>query len=222
MRQFKCLAIKQYKQNSGLTLIELLIALCLFALIVVAFSSIDTFSRYHLMSSDRRVKLQNDVSYILEHMAKEISKAIGNRGITGQNPIDLTNIAGDTAIKVCVDGNPYATPVPISPNGRWDANDRQIAYRYRTSGNLGERYQFWYYAVCSGPNCNQSGTTSHEVLSSKISDFTCTSTPTDNYVDIQVTACWDPATAVSPYNGTPNNPCVTMHNRIDMPGLTTN
>ncbi len=210
MKQFNRITIEQYNHRTGVTLLELLIAISLLVVIVLGFSSIDLFSRYHVMSSDRRAKLQNDASYVLEHMAKNIGQGIGD---INNSTVDPSDIVSDTAIKVWVDGNPYASPA-VSPNGRRDAypDDRQIAYRYRTTGS--EQYQFWYYAVCRGPNCNQSGSTSPEVLSSKITNFT--RTPADNYVYIQVTARWQPDQAASV-----DNPEITLRNRINMPAVST-
>ena len=216
MRQFKsvAIAIKQYKQYRGLTLIELLIAVSIFSLIVVGFSNIDTFSRYHVMSSDRQVKLQNDASYVLEHMAKNITGTGTLGGAIGdinQPPVNLTTIGGDNAIKVWIDYN---------PNGQRDASDREIAYRFTGSPAA---YQIKFCPECTnGPctNCNPNWN-STEILSSRISTFTPTYSSTDNYIDIDITACWDP-------DGSPvtcsslDNPALSMKNRISMPAVSTN
>jgi len=64
--------------HKSVTLVELIIAIVLLSVMVIGFSSIETFSRYHVLSADRRVKLQNNVSYALDHMTKHIAQAIGN------------------------------------------------------------------------------------------------------------------------------------------------
>jgi len=193
--------------NKSVTLVELLIAVCIFALIVIGFSSIDTFSRYHVVSSDRRAKLQNDASYVLEHMAKEIGKAIGD---VNNSTVDTANIGGDAAVQVWIDYN---------QNGQRDAGDREIAYRFTGSPAA---YQIKFCPECTnGPctNCNPNWN-STEILSSRISSFTSTYSSTDNYVGINITACWDaqnnPGTC-----GSLDNPRLEMKNRINMPAVST-
>jgi Tfp pilus assembly protein PilW len=66
------------KRLSGVTLIELIVAVILLSVIILAVMSIDTFGRYHLIGSDRRSRLQNKVAYALEHMQKNIALATGN------------------------------------------------------------------------------------------------------------------------------------------------
>ncbi len=184
--------------GKSVTLVELLIAICIFAVIAIGFSSIDTFSRYHVMSSDRRAKLQNDASYVLEHMAKEIGKAIGD---VNQTAVSVTTIGGDPAIMAWIDYN---------QNGKRDSapSDRQIAYRYRGASN----YQIWYYSDYTG------SPGSYDILSRKISAFSCSCSSTDNYVLAEVTTCWNPAATC----GTLDNPALVMKNRIYMPAVSTN
>ena len=66
------------KKICGLTLIELLVSMILMSLVVLGLSSIDTFSRHHVISSDKRVKVQNEVSYTLEYMSKYVQQSIGD------------------------------------------------------------------------------------------------------------------------------------------------
>ena len=215
MRQFNRTTIEEYNNNKGVTLLELLIAISIFALIVVGFSSIDTFSRYHLITSDKKAKLQNDASYVLEHMAKEINKAIGD---VNQAPIDTsTKIAGDDAIRAWIDYN---------QNGKRDTypTDRQIAYRFTdATGPPSGQYQIWYYSSCVGPNCNLAGSSSPEVISSKISlaDLGSTYSSGNDYVEVQLTACDDPDGSPVACGGL-DNLSVNMKNRISMPAVSTN
>ncbi|MCK9595159.1 MAG: prepilin-type N-terminal cleavage/methylation domain-containing protein [Candidatus Omnitrophica bacterium] len=64
--------------KKAVTLIELLICLVLMGMVIMGFYSIELFSHYHLLTSDRRAKLQNDSTYVLEHMVKKLSLAIGD------------------------------------------------------------------------------------------------------------------------------------------------
>lgn len=184
--------ILRYKKS--VTLIELLIAITLMGLVVLAFSSIDLFSRYHVITSDRRAKLQNEVSYILEHMTKEISKAIGD---VNQPPVDISSSGNYTTLKVNIDYNQNSKRDSIPP-------DRSIAYVYISSPDYEMRYYPDYPSTL-------------EIISQKkISGFT--PTLTENYVNITITACWDPDG--SPVAcGTPDNPNVTMSTRIKMPAV---
>jgi len=63
--------------NKSLTLLELLIALVLFSVILLAFTSIQYFSRFHLVTSERQSQLQNELSLALEHMGKSVQLGVG-------------------------------------------------------------------------------------------------------------------------------------------------
>jgi hypothetical protein len=181
----------------------------LLSIIILGLTNIDLFSRSHVISSDRRAKIDNEISLALVHMAKNIGKAIGD---VNQAPVTLTTIGGDNAITVWIDYN---------TNGQRDASDKQIAYRYSPAPN----YEIWYYS-----NYTDSPA-SYEVLTSKKirPDFSSTtSQPTyrtysssNNYIVVQLTACWDPSQTRYSCD-TPNNPSVTMKANIKMPSVTTN
>jgi len=203
MNEFKTPKNKAHTENNnkGMTLIELLIAVCIFGLIIAGISSIDTFCRYHVVSSDKRVKLQNDVSFILEHMAKEIGKAIGDA-----NNLPVVIEDSNRRVKIYVD---LASDGSSTGDGRMDTEgDRWIAYQYSDSPNYEIRY---YYDYNGHPN-------DYEVLSKKISSFSPAYTSGSDYVGIQLFACWDPSVA----GGTLDNPSLEMKNRIYMPSVSTN
>ncbi len=194
--------------DKSVTLIELLIAVCIFALIIIGFSSIDTFSRYYVIASDRREKLQNDASYVLEHMAQKISQAIGDVN-QAQPTVDTSSISIDAAIKVYIDSN---------PNGMRDGSDKRIAYRFTGSPTA---YQIKFCPECTNSPCDACNPNWNfaEILSSRIKSFTCTYSSTDNYVTIDITTCWDPT---SPGTcGSLGNPQISMKNRISMPAVST-
>lgn len=65
------------KKVCALSLIELLISMILMALILLGFFSIDLFSRHHVVSSDRRAKVQNEISYAIEYMSKYVQMSTG-------------------------------------------------------------------------------------------------------------------------------------------------
>ena len=68
----------------SITLVELLLAVALIGLLIVGISSLDSFARLNLITSDRRVQLQNELTLVLEDMSRSIFRATGNnidRGI---------------------------------------------------------------------------------------------------------------------------------------------
>jgi type II secretory pathway pseudopilin PulG len=195
------------RHNKSITLLELVISISILGLLALAFSNLDTFTRYHVMTSDRRARLQHEASYVLEHMAKEITKAIGD---FSQVPVEGTataRIEGDPAIKIWIDYN--------GSKGLRDTSDRQIAYRFTsTTSNPNDKYQIWYYSNCVGSDCGSQP----EVLARQITGFSATYDSANSYVDVQITACWDPDG--SPLAcGTPDNPSINLHNSIDLPSV---
>ena len=64
--------------KKSLTLFELIIAKSLLSVLVLAFSSMELFSRRHVVTSDRQALLQNEASLALEHMSKNVQQGMGN------------------------------------------------------------------------------------------------------------------------------------------------
>lgn len=203
------------RHNQAVTLIETLIVLALLGLVILGFSSVDIFSRNQVTSADRHTKLQSDSSYVLEHMTKEIGKAIGN----ASQSVNTANIGNSPAVRVWIDYN---------LDGQKTSADRQIAYVFqnRQSGR-DDRYQIWYY-----PSYSRISDT-HEILSYKIVKFEPAYIAGDSYVSTELVACWDPTkldasspcwdvdSSLSACQGTPDNPCVVIQNQISMPGVST-
>jgi len=201
--------------NKSLTLIEMLLAMALISVVVLGFFAIDLFSRNHLLGTDRQARLQNEISHLLGHMTKNIIGTDSRGGAIGdinQSPVEIGAIDADNALLVLVDWN---------NNGYRDAGDKQIAYRYRGDPD----YQMWFY-----PDYTYSPAFYEVITQKKIRpDFsTNTSKPThinyspaDNYLDVQITVCWDPDENPNAC-GTLNNPSVKMITRIKMPSVSTN
>lgn len=96
------------KKICGLSLIELLVTMILMSLVLLGLFSIDLFSRDQVLSSDRRVKVQNEISYALEYMSKYVSRGTGN---LNNSPIMIYPDSGpQTGFKVRVDLNNPQTP----------------------------------------------------------------------------------------------------------------
>ncbi|MCM8795781.1 MAG: prepilin-type N-terminal cleavage/methylation domain-containing protein [Candidatus Omnitrophica bacterium] len=197
----------------AVTLIELLIAIALIAVVAIGLSSIDIFSHYHVVSSDRRARLQNEVSYILEHMSKQVTQAIGD---INQPAISFTgNAGGEQTMMIWIDYN---------QNGRRDAYplDRLIAYRFTgLTGN--PPYQIRYCPECTDlmkcKTCNPSWPTT-EILGQRITNFQFSYPSSDyNYVGVDIVACWDPTNLAT--CGNQDNPRVEMRTCIKMPAVST-
>ncbi len=209
--------------HSSFTLVELVIAIMLLGVLVLSFFSIDLFTRGHAQDSERRAQLQNVLTFVIEHMKKNITGTASSGGAVGDPgaaPLNFTAIAGENSLRVWVDQN---------PNGMRDGSDRELGYRYHPAN-----YQIWYYdSVGSGSyevlTRGRPGSTNSFILG----DFSVINSgdfnqPTqlrynsvNNYLDVKITACWD-ATGASGSCGSMGNPSVSMHARLYMPSVSTN
>lgn len=196
----------------SITLVELLVAVSLLGLLIVGISSLDTYARLHLVTSDRSAQVQNEISYVLEHMAKQISKAIGNRAIPGEDPVDLADITGDNAIKVYIDLD--AGGILPGDGLRGTGGDRWIAYRsHLNTGGPVTRYQVWYCSECGSSNCN-SCSSGWETIARKVNSFDRSAA--DNTVYIDIASCFEPQ-ETSHNCGSLDNPQYSMRTQIKMP-----
>jgi hypothetical protein len=192
--------------NKSVTLLELLVAMSLLGLLVIGISSVETFSRHQLISANMRSKLQNEVSFLLEHMAKNINMAIGD---SSNLTVDTSSIDGDTAVRIFVDS--ASGDLTPGDGRRGTTGDRWIAYRFRPA-NV---YQVAYYANYLTPS------SSNEIIANHITDFTVSYSDSNNYVEVSTAACANPDDPLRPC-GSMGNPNVTMTNRIAMPSVSTN
>ena len=204
------------------------VALMVLSILVIVFAAIDLFTQGQVLTIDRRSKVQNELAYILEHSAKQISKAIGNTKIDrsssdGDQIIKTDPILGDTAIEFYAENN-Y--------NGVRDNSgatpDNWMAYRLRpsTADPATESYQLWYCPSCATSgclDCTPAWGTADNILGKKVKGVTYAYDPAGNYVDISITGCWDPSgSATNVECGTSDrNPSTSMSTRISLPLVTT-
>jgi len=191
------------KKNRGLTLIELLVSIILMTLVVLGLSSINSFSRHHVISSDRRAKVQNEISYVIEYMSKYVQQGIGD---FNNPPIKRYPAGGpQRGFQVNVDLNLPQTPSDLS-------DDTWVDFRL-----VGNRLR-----------ARESGT--DEILTEKIINGVVTSVmpeiPDKGFyvritdpgpdqgmaVDIGLVGRYDPAVAVSP-----DNPQISIKTRLISP-----
>lgn len=137
---------------------ELLVAIVLVGLLVLGVSSIDVFSRFHLITSDRRVQLQNQASLCVEQVAKDVVRGIGT--------------ASDPAVQACT-ANELQVRYDSNNNGQIDSTTAvggdKLARFYR-NGN-----QFEYYPDYGRDNSTHKDLTTkvvNHVLGTPINIFT--------------------------------------------------
>jgi hypothetical protein len=174
------------------TLLELIFAIILLSVVVLAIASIQVFSRYQVTSADRLAKVQNQVSLVVEHMNKNMFNAIGNMV---NNPAYV------------ISGSRISVRLDTNSNGQADAGDGWIAYQL--SGN-----NLTYY-----PNAGGSGAPggSSEVISPIITSVAFAPVAVTNAVQVDITGCLTPGSPI-----TLDNPQVTLRTRIKLPAVSTN
>lgn len=202
--------------KKSVTLLELLIAIVLLSLIVISFTSIDLFSRFHVLTSGRRAKLQNEVSAALEHMTKQINRAIGYSGNWAAKAY-----SDNKGVRIRIDDNPA--------NGRIDTSDHWIAYIHKNIGALATDSEIRFYSD-AGEDEIPSGiyqSIAHKIVIKKPTstfyglEFSGNFVPNgwlnDNIIEVKITARWYPDQDASV-----DNPEVTMRTSIKMPSVSTN
>ena len=195
----------QYRKS--VTLIELLIAMSLLAVMVLGINSIDVFSHFHLFSTERRARLQNDVSLCLAHMTKYLSSAIGNELINGNNTaVFISPNSTNTSI--------LSGFVDTNANGVRDiGSDSWSGYIFDSNAHT-----LTYYSRCANASCSISAGTT-EVLSNKITAFSAAKDFSKGpYIDVSLTACWNPNSTTAAC-GSSDNPSFTMATTLALPSV---
>ncbi|MDD4894246.1 MAG: hypothetical protein PHW54_02905 [Candidatus Omnitrophica bacterium] len=228
---YQLYSLKMSRRNSGgLSLIELLISVCIFALVLIAFSNIDIFTRHQVSGADRRAKLQNEASYVLERMTKDLTGTGTSGGAVGtysSSPVRAFTVSStNKGIAVRVSNIVYG------------GTTKEIGYTYvydsaNPTDPAKSTYQILFYpdasvtTPCPGTACSALTEINSATGFSYIRpDFTTTTTQptyysyssTNNYIEVQLTACWNPTLSTC---GTPDNPSVKIKNRIYMPAVAT-
>ncbi|MCX5694522.1 MAG: hypothetical protein NT014_05315, partial [Candidatus Omnitrophica bacterium] len=74
----KFLAIFGLNNTKSVSLIELMVSIIVVGTMVLSFYSLETYSHQQVMGADRRTKVQNSLTFCLEHMSKYVQQAGGN------------------------------------------------------------------------------------------------------------------------------------------------
>jgi len=193
--------------NKSVTLIELIIAVSLFGVLVVAFTSFDTYSRHHVIVSDRRARLQNELAYALEQMSKYVLQGTGN---FNNQPLQQTT----NGFRVRVDYWPYSSPVqtPTPQN----LND-DLWFNFSLNANT-------LSSICTqvtpgvSPACPFAETLSTRIIagvvygpipSNPTSGFYINFTDSNTMVEVGLVGRWNLSSAVSV-----DNPQVVMKSKV--------
>lgn len=206
--------------RKAVTLLELLLAISLLSVIVLAVSSVHLFSHSQVISAERRSRLQNEAAYCLEHMAKDISRAIGNT-----NDLAVIGYTDNKGIRIRVDDNPA--------DGKIDTTDHWVSYRheniiqggsavdseirYYQDAGEGETPSGTYESICQKVKITPIGSTNPDEWG-VVFDFDLTK---NNYLNVIIRTCWDPSEKSSQC-ATRDNPLNTMSNNISMPSVSVN
>ena len=156
--------------KKALTLIELVLAVALLAVIVLAATSIDVAARYFFKSSDTKSRVLNEASLIVEHIQKRASQSSGfidNPGIRPAVPF-----ADSSFLEIRLDGD--------SPLTFDDASDRWVRYDFN-GNNL---------VFTDGSNA--------EIISSKVTHCAFSSASSGAAVDMEITVQYIPNEPMDP------------------------
>jgi len=202
-------------RESGLNLIELIMSMVLMSLVLLGFFSIELFSRHHVISTDKRAKVQNEISYAIEHMSKYVQQANGGPSRNAIRYYPGPSSVGATGFRVYIDLNSLQTPSVFTDDGWID---------YTLSSNT-------LIATCT-PNGGSCPFTSPEnltapspngkIIAGVVADNTMPQTPSNGFyiritnqgmaVDVGLAGRYNPALA-----DTPDNPQISMKTRLVCP-----
>lgn len=184
------------KFSHGMTLVELVVAVAILGVVLLAIQVIGDVSRDRLMTSDRKARTQNEASFILDHMTRNLERAIGSNALPG------VDISGSSMIRVRVDRNDNGIPDDNTATS-W------LSYVYNAGTN-----QLTYSQNCQpvGGPWPAGGT----VISNKVEAFSCNFISLNNFVNLEVTTCYNPAWTTPPCSDRAN-PTVTMRTRVVLP-----
>lgn len=111
------------QHNKSVSLLELLIAIVLLSVLVLGLTSIDYFSRNHVISSDTRSRLQNEIYLALEHINRSVFRATGDNNNYGILDPSFVTPSGDVMTQIRIDLN-----VPPTPDNY--ADDTWVGYAH--------------------------------------------------------------------------------------------
>ena len=117
--------------KKAITLVELIIAISLFGLIIAGVMAFDSASREFFQSSERATDVLNELTFVLEHIQKNVMLAIGDADDSGMT---LTNPrVGDYTLVIRQDINRVNGVINNTPEDYSD--DRFVTYNIDSGQN---------------------------------------------------------------------------------------
>lgn len=102
--------------HKSLTLIELLISLTLFAIIILGVTAFNMGSRFFLESTDRKVKVLNELTFILSHIDKNVLLSLGDINNPAVDVVSPTTVRIRQDIFYDSGGYPQPLDTPQDPS----------------------------------------------------------------------------------------------------------
>ena len=203
--------MKKIKQgrNSGVSLIELLLAISLLVVVMLAVSSVDIASKKHLREVDIRTTLYSEVNFAMERIVKSVSQAVGqysDAAICVRTSIG-TECAADMGLAQT--GNTVSFRFPDATFSNLSDNDWG-AYRYNTA-----TYEIWGWEYTGGAWAYK-GPISRPKISTVV--FRRGAGANSNSLQILIGAKQDPGAAFDPIT----NPEIISESNVVISGMSTN
>lgn len=151
----------------AVTLLELLISIVLVSIIIMGLSNIEIFSRHQVTTADRRAKMQNQVSYVLEHMNKTMLRAIGNTGNWAVQEIPGTTLSG---FRVRIDDG--ADSIGVAAD-----DDTWVAYIHRNKSGTGKEADSTIEYCRNAANLNDCEILAHKMVKNTVVTNCCVDSP---------------------------------------------
>lgn len=114
------------RRLNAVSLIELMVGLVLVSLVILGLSNIEAFSRNIFFRTDKKIKVQNDVAYVLQHMSKYVGRGIGEPDIPAIN-LSVAGFNLNEAVRVWTDSNSNGA-LDIAAGCPTGNNDNRVAY----------------------------------------------------------------------------------------------
>ncbi|MBD3264825.1 MAG: hypothetical protein GF375_06960 [Candidatus Omnitrophica bacterium] len=116
------------KERKSVTLVELLIAMVLMGVVVLAAMAFDAAGREFFRTSERKAEALNELAYALDHVHKHVSMGIGD---CDDPALTIAPIAGGYQLTIRQDINAATGNFNDTPADYTD--DRTVTYTFNTS-----------------------------------------------------------------------------------------
>ena len=136
---------------------ELIIAISLLGVILLGVTAFDVASRYFLKSNERKSQIVNELTFILEHLSKNINQAVGDISNPG-----IVKVEQDNRVLLHLRQDVLRTPNDYS-------DDLWVTYVYYTTSSGADSYTLAFWPLRQ--NRNSLPLNSREVLSSRVVSF---------------------------------------------------